>query len=50
MYFCSTDFASFCDFSIGYKNYSVSVIFFASILLIEHQIYDTLLQRHLMLK
>ena len=28
MYFCATDFSSFCDFSIGYKNYSVSVIFF----------------------
>jgi hypothetical protein len=28
MYLCATDFASFCDFSIGYKNYSVSVIFF----------------------
>jgi hypothetical protein len=28
MYFCATDFASFCEFSIGYKNYSYSVIFF----------------------
>jgi hypothetical protein len=27
MYFCATDFVSFYDFSIGFKNSTVSVIF-----------------------